>query len=138
MSTAASRNALNGGSVQRVTLYDGGGTPLTPTSGGSLPVTQTKVALTAMSPATAIVTGSSALMVASNGNRKGLILTHLGSSGPVSLSFGATTNLAILNGGLSLTAGTRWTMDDYAFTTSAINAIAQASGPTISIQEWTT
>lgn len=137
MGSASQRNELDGRSIQRVTLYDGGGNPVNLTS-GSVPATITKVALTAVSPASAVVTASSAQMIASNGLRKGLILTHLGSSGPVSLSFGATTNLAVLNAGLSLTAGTRWTMDDYAFTTSAINAIATASGPTISIQEWTT
>lgn len=138
MSTASSRNSLDGRSVQRVTIYDGGGNPLTPTTSGSLPVTQTKVALTAVSPSSAVVTASSAQIIASNGLRKGLILTHLGSSGPISLSFGATTNLAVLNSGLTLVANEKWSMNDYAFTTSAVNAIATASGPTLSIQEWNT
>lgn len=137
MSTAASRNSLDGRSVQRVTLYDGGGAPITTLSvSGSF--TSTKTALTAVSPASAVVTASSAQIIASNGLRKGLILTHLGSSGPISISFGATTNLAVLNAGLSMVPNEKWSMSDYGFTTSAVNAIATASGPTISIQEWNT
>ncbi len=136
MSSASNRNALDGRSVQRVTLYDGGGTPLTPTSGGSLPVTQTKVPLTAVSPNTALVTASSSQILAANAARTGLILTHLGTSGPVSVSFGVTTNLAVLNSGLTLVPNEKWGMYDYGFTTAAVNAIATASGARISIQEW--
>lgn len=135
MSTASSRNALDGASVQRVTLYDGGGNPAS--ASNPIPFTPSATALVAGSPAAVVVTASSALLLAANTLRKGLTLTNLGASGNVSLGIG-TTNAAVLNSGITLANnGGAFSMNEFTFTTGAINAIAAASGARVAIQEWT-
>lgn len=82
-------------------------------------------------PATATSTNSSSQVVASNANRKGLIVINLGT---VNVSLGCGTT-AITNSGITLTPNGTWVMDQYTFTVSAINAISSTSC-TLSIQEY--
>ncbi len=96
-------------------------------------IVSTKTPLTASTPTTASVTTSSSLVVASNANRKGLIIVNLSTN---TISFGIGSNPAVLNSGITLTGlGSVWNMNEYDFNTSAINAIGSASS-TISIQEF--
>lgn len=99
----------------------------------SIPFTQTKVSLTAASPATTSVGVASASAVASNANRKGLIIVNI-STANVSFGIGAT---AVVGSGITLLPGGVWNMDADSFSTSAINAIATAAASSISIQEFT-
>ena len=95
--------------------------------------TNTKNALTASAPTTASVGVTSAQAVASNTNRKGLAIVNL-SINTVSLGISAA---AVLNNGISLTQNGVYVMDEYLFSTGAINAIAAGPSSTISIQEFT-
>ena len=92
----------------------------------------TKNSLTSNSPAVATVGLTSAQALASNANRKGLILTNT-SSANISLGFGTS---AVLGRGITLYTGGTFNMDEYSFTTAAINAIASVAGSTLGIQEW--
>lgn len=89
--------------------------------------------LTASSPTAASVTTSTGLAVASNSNRKGLVLTNTSSTEKISFGIGAS---AVLNSGITLTPYGVWVMDAYTFTTAAINAIASAAA-NLAIQELT-
>lgn len=96
----------------------------------------TKVSLTPSAPTFYGATNISGIAVAANVNRKGLIIINT-SNTTVSLSFGA--NPAILNSGITLNAnGGTWVMDEYTFTTQAINAITNAATKNLSIQEFST
>ena len=86
---------------------------------------------TPASPATASVTGSSSQVVASNTSRKGLVIINLGT---VNVSFGCGATAA-LNSGITLTPNGTWVMDQFTFTTLAINAICSTTA-TLSIQEY--
>jgi hypothetical protein len=92
----------------------------------------TKTALTANSPTFATVGVTSAQALASNSSRKGLILTNT-STGNISLGFGAT---AVLNSGITLYPGGTFNLDEYSFTTAAVNAIAANASSNLAIQEW--
>jgi len=94
----------------------------------------TKTPLTASSPTTATVTASSTQVVPANASRKGLCIVNLSSN---TVSFGIGSNNAVLNSGITLiTTGSVWSMSEYDYTTSAINAIASVNPSTISIQEF--
>ena len=93
----------------------------------------TKTALTAASPTAATVGVASAEALATNANRRGLVLVNT-SDNTISLGIGAA---AVLNSGITLQPGAIWTMNEYTFSTGAINAIASAAGSNLSIQEWT-
>lgn len=96
-------------------------------------VISTKTPLTAASPASATVTGTSAQMVASNLSRKGLIIVNL-SSDKISIGLGSA---AVLNEGIVLTQlGSVYQMSEYDYTTSAVNAISSGTSSLISIQEF--
>lgn len=98
--------------------------------------TSTKVALTPNAPTFYGATNVSGIAVAANANRKGLVIVNT-STAVVSLSFGA--NPAILNSGITLNAnGGTWVMDEYTFTTQAVNAISNAATRNLSIQEFNT
>lgn len=88
-------------------------------------------------PATATVGTSSAIAVAQNFNRKGLVLTNT-SSNIIYLGFGAT---AVVGSGYVLqptgTPESRFTMDEYTFTNAAVHAIASGAGSNLAIQEYT-
>jgi hypothetical protein len=94
---------------------------------------RTREALTASSPTAATVGTGSAQAVATNSNRKGLVLTNT-SVNTISLGLGAT---AVLNSGITLLPGSVFVMDEYTFSTAAINAIASAAASNLAIQEYT-
>ena len=87
---------------------------------------------TALSPSSYTVNTASVLILASNTNRKGLILTNAGNN-LVSLGFG---NVAVANAGVTLYPGGTFNMDAYSFTTSNVNAIAVVANTVVGIQEW--
>lgn len=95
-------------------------------------IVSTKSALTASSPTAATVGVSSAQAVASNANRKGLILTNT-SVNRISFGIGAT---AVLNSGITLFPGGTWYMDENSLVTGAINAIAGAASSNLAVQEF--
>jgi len=67
-------------------------------------------------------------------NRKGLTLVNT-SGNTISLGLGAA---AVLNSGITLLAGSSWSMDEYSFNLGAINAIASGAGSNLAIQEFNT
>lgn len=92
----------------------------------------TKTALTAAAPAAASVGAGSGQVVASNANRKGLTLVNT-SGNRISLGFG---NAAVLDSGITLNPGGGvFVMDEYCFSTQAVNAIASGAGSNLAIQE---
>lgn len=108
-------------------IVDGGSISITGTM-----TTSSKIALTASIPTSASVGTSSSSIVASNGNRKSLIIKNL-SVNTISFGLGQT---AILNSGLTLAPYEVWTMNEYTFVTGAINAIASDTSSAVSIQEF--
>jgi len=92
----------------------------------------TKTALTANSPTFATVGVTSAQALASNASRKGLILINT-STGNISLGFGVA---AVLNSGITLYPNGTFFMDEYMYTTAAVNAIAANASSNLAIQEW--
>ena len=93
-----------------------------------------RTALTASSPTFATVGVASAEAIAANTGRKGLVLVNT-STNNISLGLGTT---AVLNSGITLNAGGGvWVMDDYTYTTVAINAIAAGASSNLAIQELT-
>lgn len=94
----------------------------------------TKTALTASAPAAATVGIASAQAVASNASRKGLALINT-SANWISFGLGAA---AVLYSGITLAPnGGTWVMDEYTFTTAAVNAIASVASSNLAIQEYT-
>lgn len=85
--------------------------------------------------ASASVGVTSALAVAANTNRKGLVLTSLlSNTGQIALS-GKTGIAAQLNKGQILYPGDSFTMDDRTFTTDGFTAISDVAAQTLAIQE---
>lgn len=99
----------------------------------ALPVS-TKTALTASAPTSASVGVATAEAVASNASRKGLTLVNL-SVNRISLGFGSA---AVLDSGITLYPGDSFSMEEYCFSTAAVNAIASAAASALAIQEFTT
>ena len=131
------------GSVQDTNLTKVAGTAVTTGTGTSDAGTQrvilssdsvvsTKTALTANSPTFATVGVTSAQALASNASRKGLILINT-STGNISLGFGVA---AVLNSGITLYPNGTFFMDEYMYTTAAVNAIAANASSNLAIQEW--
>jgi hypothetical protein len=108
-----------------------GGTPLHVAQSGTWSV-NTKTALTATVPAAATVGVASAEARAANASRDGLIVTNT-SANTISCAVG---NTAVLNSGITLPPGATWSMDEYSFSTAAINCIASGAGSNLSIQEF--
>ncbi len=108
---------------------------VTQATGTNLHTVVDKVALTGSSPATVTIAATSTSAVASNGSRKGLILTNTTSLSTISLNVAGGS--AVLNSGITLYPHDSWVMDEYSFTTAAINAIASVGSSTLSIQEFT-
>lgn len=121
---------FGGSNVVTGTGASGAGIPRVTVSNDS--VISSKTALTGNSPTYATVGVSSAQALASNSSRKGLILTNT-STGNISLGFGAT---AVLNSGITLYPGGVFFMDEYMYTTAAVNAIAANASSNLAIQEW--
>lgn len=89
--------------------------------------------LTAKAAASATVGTASTSILASNTNRMGCVITNTGIR-DVFIGIGAS---AVLNQGIFLSSnGGVWVMDDYTFTTQAINGIVLASTTNVSIQEF--
>jgi hypothetical protein len=101
----------------------------------SLTTTVTKTSLTGSAPTAVSVGITSVSAVASNANRKGLILTNT-SANTISL---AIATAAVLSSGITLNVnGGVWVMDEYSFTTAEIRAIASGAASNLAIQEFTT
>lgn len=92
-----------------------------------------RVALTAASPTAASVGITSAQAVASNANRKSLVLINT-STARISIAFGSA---AVLNSGITLYPGGVFVMDVFTFDTAAVNAIASVGTSNLAIQEYT-
>lgn len=92
----------------------------------------TKTALTGSAPTTTSVGTSTGAAVAANANRKGLVLTNTHATNRISLGMG---NAAVLDSGIVLYPKGVWVMDEYTFTTQAINAIASGVSTGLAIQE---
>lgn len=99
----------------------------------TIPV-KTGNALTASSPTAATVAATSGSAIGANSNRRGLVLINT-SPNYISLGFGAA---AVLDSGITLNPnGGTYVMDEFTFTTSAVNAIASSAGSNLAIQEFT-
>lgn len=92
----------------------------------------TKVPLTANSPANVSVGVTSASCLASNTSRRGAIFTNV-SINKISMGIGVA---AVLNSGITLYPGGTWTMDEFNFTTAAVNCIASAAASGLGVQEF--
>jgi hypothetical protein len=96
-------------------------------------VTPAKTSQSPSAPTQATVGASSALALASNSSRTGLVLVNT-SANTISIAFGA--NAAVLNSGITLNPnGGTFVMDAFTFTTQAVNAIAGAASSNLAIQE---
>lgn len=106
------------------------------TTAGSLQATVvlSQTTSTGSSPTAATVGVSSGVVIATNANRKGLVLTNTSSS---TISLNIAAGSAVLNSGITLFPGGVWVMDLMTFTTAAINGIASAASSNIAIQEMT-
>ena len=95
-------------------------------------VVSTKTPLTGLAPSSSSVGVTSSQVVAANPSRKGLVLINTSVN---HISFGIGSNPAVLDSGITLTQNGVWDMSEYDYVTSAINAIASASGSNLTIQE---
>lgn len=90
--------------------------------------------ISASAPANVLVGASSALAVAQNLGRVGLIITNVSSS-TMYLGLGGQT--AVLQKGITLNPnGGVWFMDDYTYNNEQVNAIAHSAGNILCIQEF--
>jgi len=136
-SAVVTGTGASGAGIPRVTVSNDSNVIVSQATAANLNATvtgtvSTKTALTANSPTFATVGVTSAQALASNSSRKGLILTNT-SSGNISLGFGAT---AVLNSGVTLYPNGTFYMDEYMFSTAAVNAIAANASSNLAIQEW--
>lgn len=137
--TTLSSEAADGSAVPSKLIAIGGETPtatlepIAVDASGNI-LASSKIALTASSPTFFTVGVASAQAVAANANRKGLVLTNT-SNKIISIGLGAT---AVANSGIVLTANGVWVMDEFTFTTAAVNTIASGASANLAIQEFTT
>ena len=92
----------------------------------------TTVTTSPLTPSNSVVTTASSQILASNANRKGLVIINPGSY-TVSLGF---INAAVANSGVVLYPSGTFNMDAYSFTTSNVTAIATTANSYVGIQEW--
>ncbi len=97
-----------------------------------LPVKTYPAAATGTTPTNVAITTSSATVLASNANRKGVNICNI-SFGTVSLAFGTA---AVVYTGVTLGPGGTFWMDSTDFTTAAITAISTQTQTTIAVQEF--
>lgn len=91
------------------------------------------IPLTGSAPTQAQVNSSaSAQLLAANTSRRGLVIVNVG-GGTVSFGVGQT---AVLQNGITLVQNGVWEMDQYTFSTAAINGIASSS-TFVAVQEFT-
>lgn len=132
--TTSTGNGTANAGCQRVTIAsDNTAFSVNATISGTSTVS-TKTDLTPSSPTAATVGTSSAQALASNANRKGLILINT-SANTISIGLGST---AVLNSGITLYPGGTFQMDEYCFDLGAVNSIASAASSNLAIQEFTT
>lgn len=119
---------------QKMKLGFGGtgtATPVTETT--PFPVTS-KTVLTSSAPVAISVGATSGAAVAANASRKGLVLVNTHATAIISFGFGA--NAAVLYSGITLYPnGGSFEMDEYTFTTEAVNAISSVAGANLAGQE---
>lgn len=115
-------------------LRDNSGTEVGTTT-NPLKTSSTAMSSTGSAPATVTIGAASATVIASNANRKGLVITNTSALGVLYLNFAAGT--AVVGSGVTLYAHDSFYMDAYSFTTAQINAIASLAGTTVSVQEFT-
>lgn len=129
-------NAADGsadtGNPVKVAGTDGTNVQTLKTDTNGVLFTSDRVALTAGTATSVSVGVATTAAIASNANRKGLVLTNLSSS-RISLGFGAS---AVLNTGITLLPGGIFVMDNYLFTTAAVNAIAGTAASVLAVQEF--
>ena len=125
-----------------VTVQDGGNVISVDDGAGSLTVDGTVAvsglagSTTGSAPTAVTVNASSGTVIASNANRKGLVLTNT-STGGQSISLHLANGTAVLNSGITLWPGDSFTMTPWTFTTAQINGIASAASGAMGIQEMT-
>ncbi len=98
----------------------------------SLPAAPSPVTLAPSAPAQASVGVASALALAANAARKGVVFVNR-SAAYISFGLGAA---AVMDNGITLAPNGVWQMDKDTFTTGAINAIAGAAASLLAIQEF--
>lgn len=91
-----------------------------------------RTSLTGSGPTFATVGVASAEVLAVNTSRKGAVFTNT-SSNTISCALSAT---AVVNSGITLLPGGTWTMDEYTYTTAAVNCIASAASSNLAIQSF--
>lgn len=105
-------------------------------TGTPVPVTGsqviTKVPLNPNAPMNVTAGVASAVAVAFNANRKGMVVTNL-SINKISIGLGVA---AVVNSGIVLYPGGVWVMDDYTFTLDSVSVIASAASSLVAIQEF--
>lgn len=123
--------------VQQIGGIDGSGNlqSMSVDTSGRPNINIVKTTLTGSSPTTATIGTSSATVIASNANRKGLIIVNTSTISKVSLHMAAGT--AVLNSGITIMPGGAFNMGEYDFTTAGINGIAALASTVLSIQEFT-
>lgn len=99
---------------------------------GKVSVNEFGDSLTAASPTAISVGVASTSILAENLIRKGLRLVNT-SNAIISLGIGAP---AVLYSGITLYPGGVWNMDEFDFTTKAINGIASIAASNIAVQEF--
>lgn len=92
----------------------------------------TKQALQALAPTSTNISTTSAQIAGSTAARKGMVITNMGSNN-LSLAFGTT---AVANMGMTLAPYGTFTMSEYDFTTTAVNAIATGTTTPVGVQEF--
>lgn len=107
-------------------------TPLPPGTNVIGSFTTGRVSLTANAPTAASVGVASGVVIATNSSRKGLVLTNTSNN---IMSFGLGS-AAVLRSGITLFPGGQWVMDEFTFTTAAINGIASAASSNVAIEEF--
>lgn len=84
------------------------------------------------SPTGVSVGATTTPVLAANPNRTGLTLVNT-SPNTISIAFG---NAAVLNSGITLVPNGMFVMDEFTFTTQAVNAIASLGSSNLSVQEF--
>lgn len=107
--------------------------PVTIASNQTVPINVIPIDLVGNAPGTFTVGITSGSALATNANRKGLVITNVSVN---KISIGLDGNAAVLNSGITLYPGGSWTMDAFTFTNGAISAIASAASSIIAIQEF--
>ncbi|MEK7112179.1 MAG: hypothetical protein AAB875_02525 [Patescibacteria group bacterium] len=95
---------------------------------------QIRSTINANPPSNVLVGTTDTVVVAENLSRQGLILTNVSSSTVYLALMGMRSTLHA--GIVLLPNGGSWTMDEYNYNNSAINAIAHGAGNILSIQEF--